>query len=362
MTPTATARGRIETAVLARRLVTIPTCLVATGVLTAALPGLAIVAGMLSLLPALRGALPTLAFLVGYLWCESAGIVAACWLWVRHRELEAFLAANHRLQCWWSSALKRLAETLFRLEFHVSGSDALEGTAALMLPRHASIADTVIPIVFYAIPSRVRLRYVLKRELLLDPCLDLVGNRLPNYFVDRGGQDSERARRGVFELVAGLRGDEGLLLYPEGTRFTAAKRSGLQRRYADNTEMLAQLARWEVLLPPRLGGFLAMLEANPGRDLVFCAHTGFEGSSHFSTLVNGSWMRARIGIHFWRVPFAAIPATRQARIDFVFDQWDRMQQTVIELTRNPAAQPSLAATDGRSFAVAQVASQEIKLP
>ena len=42
-----------------------------------------------------------------------------------------------------------------------------------MLLRHAGIADTIIPRVFYAIPQQVRLRYVLKKELLMDPCLDL---------------------------------------------------------------------------------------------------------------------------------------------------------------------------------------------
>ena len=31
----------------------------------------------------------------------------------------------------------------------------------------------------------LRLRYVLKRELLWDPCLDIVGQRVPNIFVDR---------------------------------------------------------------------------------------------------------------------------------------------------------------------------------
>ena len=101
-----------------------------------------------------------------------------------------FLDANFQLQCWWANALKRAAETLFSLRFTVEGAEALDGPPAIMLPRHASIADTIIPIVFYAIPHRTRLRYVLKRELLLDPCLDIVGNRLPNCFVARTGEDA----------------------------------------------------------------------------------------------------------------------------------------------------------------------------
>jgi 1-acyl-sn-glycerol-3-phosphate acyltransferase len=314
--------------VIARRLVTVPVYLLLTALVSAALPVLVLVAALASLLPGLSGSLPTLLFVAGYLWCETIGIACAAWLWLRHRSGRRFLDANYRLQCWWANALKTIAEKLYRLSFEVQGREALRGPPALVLPRHASIADTVIPMVFYAIPSGWRLRYVLKRELLLDPCLDIVGNRLPNYFVDRGGQDSERARRGVAAMVADLGPQEGALIYPEGTRFSVAKRDALARRYADQPDMLTQLERWPGLLPPRLGGTLAMLEANPGRDLLFCAHAGFEGSSHFRNLVNGSWIGSHIRILFWRVPFEALPVDRPSRVTFLFAQWDQMQRTV----------------------------------
>lgn len=97
--------------------------------------------------------------------------------------------------------------------------------------------------------------------------------------------------------------------------------------------MQSQLERWHAVLPPRLGGTLAMLGANPGRDLLFIAHAGFEGSSHFATLLNGSWIGARVRIHFWRVPFADIPLQRDALIEFLFDQWDRMQREVVALSQ-----------------------------
>lgn len=314
-----------------RRLITVPLYLTLTVVTSASLPVLVPVAAALSLLPPCRGAVPTLLFITGYLWCETLGIVVAGYLWLRHRDREAFIAANYRLQYWWSGSLKRLAERLFRLTFRVDGEAALEGPPALVLPRHASIADTVIPMVFYAIPRAIRLRYVLKRELLLDPCLDIVGNRLPNYFVDRGGQDSERAYRDVSALVRSLGGDEGFLLYPEGTRHSAARRLALTARYTGSADMLAQLARWPDILPPRLGGFCAMLDGNPGRDLLFCAHRGFEGSSHFTSLVNGAWIGAHIRIRFWRVPFHEIPEAAEARKQFLFGQWDRMQREVVAL-------------------------------
>jgi 1-acyl-sn-glycerol-3-phosphate acyltransferase len=329
----------------ARRLVTIPAFVGAALIVTAALPVLAPIALVLRAVPATRGALATLLFVASYLWCETIGIASAAWIWLRHRDRAAFLTANYRLQCWWANALKVSAERLYRLRFELSGTQALKGPAALMLARHASIADTIIPMVFYAIPLQVRLRYVLKNELLVDPCLDIVGNRLPNLFVDRGGQDSERARSQVAALTEGLTATEGVLIYPEGTRFSAAKRAALETRYANSAELLDQLRRWDLLLPPRLGGTLAMLASNPGRDLVFCCHTGFEGSSHFSNLINGSWIGARIRIHFWRIPFALIPSERDAAVQFLFREWDRMQDTVRALAAGQPAPAASSATD-----------------
>jgi len=313
---------------LARRLITIPVFIGTTLLMTALLPGLLLISLVLRLFRSMRGALATLLFVTGYLWCETIGILGAAYIWIRHREGVPFLRANYQLQYWWANSLKVIAERLFRLRFEVSGQRALEGPAALVLPRHASIADTVIPMVFYAIPRKIRLRYVLKNELLIDPCLDIVGNRLPNYFVDRGGQDSERARHGVASLMHHLDADEGVLIYPEGTRYSSRKRAALQARYRESTDLSEQLSRWEILLPPRLGGTMAMLANNPGRDLLFCGHSGFEGSSHFSNLINGSWMGALIRIHFWRVPFSEIPQEREATVQMLFRQWDRMQDTV----------------------------------
>ena len=51
-------------------------------------------------------------------------------------------------------------------------------------------------------PHGVRLRYVLKRELLWDPCLDIVGHRLPNAFVRRGSRDTAGDVAAVRGLMA----------------------------------------------------------------------------------------------------------------------------------------------------------------
>ncbi len=313
---------------IARRLITIPTLFLTTALATVLLPLLLLAAWLLTLLPATRGALATMGFLIGYLWCETVGVLVSAYLWLRHRDRQAFLEGNYALQRWWTMKLKSLAELLFRLDFRISGHAALEGPAAIVIPRHASIADTVIPMACYAIPRQLKMRYILKRELLFDPCLDIVGNRLPNLFVDRGGQDSQAAREAVAGLMADIGSDEGALIYPEGTRYSERKRDAMLEKAGGNSELRDQLRRWPLLLPPRLGGTLAMLQANPGKDVVFCAHVGFEGSTHFSNLINGGWLAAAIEIEFWRVPYERIPKDVEGLKQFLFENWDRMHEWI----------------------------------
>ena len=325
-----------------RRLVTLPLLFAATALLTATivvwLP-LSAVAALL--LPAARSAPRVLLFITAFAWCEVAGVLTAAWIWLRHGRRatrdaagrERWLAANYALQNWWCNALKRWAERCFRLRFAVEGEDALAGSAPIMLLRHCSIGDTMIPVVFYAAARERRLRFVLKRELLFDPCLDIVGNRLPNYFADRSAQNTAREVDGVRALAEDLPEDTGVLIYPEGTRYTREKRravlAALERR--GESALVERAERWPNLLPPKPGGPLALLGAGTGRDLVFGAHTGFEGSASFARLFNGSWLDTTVRIRFWRVPADEIPADADGQRALLYSQWDRMSRDVDEL-------------------------------
>jgi 1-acyl-sn-glycerol-3-phosphate acyltransferase len=316
------------TLLIARRLITIPAVFLLTALATAALPVLLIAASLLSLFTVTRGALATFCFLYAYLWCEVAGILACFYAWLRYRRGIAFLNSTYRIQAWWTNALKSLAERLFRLKFSFENTEALNGPAAIVIPRHTSIADTIIPMACYALPRNLRMRYVLKRELLIDPCLDIAGNRLPNLFINRQSADGEAARTEVAELMKDIQEDEGALIYPEGTRYSRRKHQAIADKFSDNAEIQAQIRRWPLLLPPRLGGTMAMLQANPGKDVLFCAHSGFEGSSHFSNLINGAWLSANVRIYFWRVRFAEIPTDPAELKNWLFSQWDTMHDWV----------------------------------
>ncbi len=332
-----------------RRLLTVPICLLLAVLFTASAPLWIPAMLLVSLLQPCRGALRMMLFIMTYLWCESVGILVSLWLWLRYlapqaaqsagrdtaqaRKWLAFLASNSALQDWWANSLKRAAGRIFDLQFFVDGEDALAGAAAIVLPRHTSIGDTVVPIVWYGIPQRLSFRYVLKKELQFDPSLDIVGNRLPNYFVDRFSDDPAAEVAGVARLLADITANEGVVIYPEGTRFTPAKRQLILARYRErgDTTALARAERWPNLLPPRTGGTLALLTSNPGRDLLFIAHTGFEGSARFSDLINGAWAHSKVRLRFWRVPFAQVPTDADALRAFLFQQWDRMSKEVAAL-------------------------------
>ncbi|MBY0277812.1 1-acyl-sn-glycerol-3-phosphate acyltransferase, partial [Candidatus Binatia bacterium] len=219
---------------IARRGVTIPLWLAALLVSLAALPLVLPVVLLLDLatdrrLPRTRCVL----FAVTYLSCEALGIVAALLLWPTVLGARTRMLRLHRtVQDLWASALLGAGRRLFGLRLAIEGEDALRTGRFLLLSRHTSIADTLLPAVLVGRRHGIPLRWVLKRELLLDPCLDLFGQRLPNVFVRRGSGEAARELAAIRALASDLGPDEGILIYPEGTRFTARARERAQAAVA----------------------------------------------------------------------------------------------------------------------------------
>ena len=66
--------------------------------------------------------------------------------------------------------------------------------------------------------------------------MDLVGQRLPNVFVRRGSGRPAREAALVASLAEGLGPRDGVVIYPEGTRFTPAKRARALARLAEQND------------------------------------------------------------------------------------------------------------------------------
>jgi 1-acyl-sn-glycerol-3-phosphate acyltransferase len=229
---------------------------------------------------------------------------------------------SYRLQEWWANTLFTSVRWLFRLRVEVGGLDAVSPGPVIVLMRHASIIDTLIPNVLITRGAGIRLRYVLKKELLADPALDIAGNRLVNHFVDRGG-DSRAEIRAVAALADGMTASEGVIIYPEGTRFTEARRQRLLDGGGTTAERAKGLGR---VLPPRPGGSTALLGS--GHDVVVVAHTGLEPLATIPDAWSGRIIDSRLRVAVWRHPAASVPGGRAARVEWLYERWREVDEWI----------------------------------
>ncbi len=270
-----------------------------------------------------------------YFVCEGLGIVASCALWLANAlwpgsTVDRALTWNLRLQRLWAPALFTGATRLFGMRVEVTGDDAVNRGPVFLFCRHASTLDTLLPAVFASNPYTLRLGHVMKRELLWDPCLDSVGQRTRNAFLRRGSGEREKEIALLRGLVAALGERDGVLLFPEGTRFSPTKRERALAHLADSGQSarLARAQRLHHVLPPRRGGVLALLETRPDVDVAFLAHVGFEGTADLNDIWNGKLIGRTIRLCFWRVPSADIPRTAEGRIEWLDTQWERVDAWV----------------------------------
>ena len=313
---------------LKKRLISLPLVALAYVILVGGAPLWLLLGFIVSRVSKWRSMTQMVAFAISFINIE---VIALAWL--SFNRLVFFddarrMQANYAAQAWWASTLLKVGGWIYQLTFTVSGEEAIDGPSAILIARHASIGDNVVPMVFFGTPRGTPLRYILKQELTWLPTLGYGGNSLPNLFVDRSGTNTPEAVAGVRSLITTSGPHESVLIYPEGTRFTKAKQAAL----AAKPDLAPQVERWPDLLPPRLGGVTTLLEANAlenlGKDVVMLCHNGFEGAASALDLANGRWVKQTIALHFWRIPFAEIGEDFQA---FVFEQWDEMQRQLLRL-------------------------------
>ncbi|MGB8221187.1 MAG: 1-acyl-sn-glycerol-3-phosphate acyltransferase [Polyangiales bacterium] len=262
-----------------------------------------------------------------YLAIELLGLVAAAGIYViTPRNIARRHDLFFRLQCWWGRSLFAGICGCLSLSTSIEGEEQILPGPVLVFIRHASIIDTALPVVFVSNTTGLRLRYVFKRELLVDPCIDVAGHASPNYFIDRGGGATEELA-GIRKLAENL-GDEGVLLYPEGTRFTERKKKiALERLAKTHPELVPVAESFRHCLPPKLGGVLTLLEAAPGTDVLIVAHRGLEGMAEVTDLLRGSVVGKKIEVRVWRINAADIPEG-EARRRWLFDCWKRVDDFV----------------------------------
>ena len=324
-----------------RRGLTLPAYALLTLAVSTAFPALAVLALAVDLFCRNRFVFTrTLAFLTVYLWCETIGVIIGFFLWLPRAmgllSERQFIRASFLIQQQWAGALFGAGRMLFHLRVEIQGAETItparQAGPVLVFLRHSSTADTVLPVALVSGPYDILLRYVMKRDLLWDPCLDIYGQRLPNAFVRRGSNDPAREIERVRELSRGLVAGDGILLYPEGTRFSEKTRDRIHEKLIEEgeTDKLRRAQQFRSVLPPRVGGALASIGENPSGTILFCAHTGFDGVRSFREFSNGMLLDKVVRAKFWSVPVAELPEKEDDRIEWLFSEWKKVDDFCTE--------------------------------
>jgi 1-acyl-sn-glycerol-3-phosphate acyltransferase len=271
-----------------------------------------------------------LLFGVCWAWCEIAGVVTSVALWITGRSGDR--AAHQRLQRWWASCLLDALRVTTGIRVDAIGVEAFRPGPVVLLCRHASLADSLVSAWVITTLAGMVPRYVLKRELLADPCLDIVGNRLPNHFLDRHADDSQIELDALTAMTTDLASNEVAVIFPEGTRSTARKRERALQRIAErDPERAARLAPLRHLLPPRSAGSAAMLAGCAHADVVLGWHIGFDGLDTFGGVLRHLAHRpAPVVFAARRIARADVPSG-DAFTRWLDQEWLRVDDDVREL-------------------------------
>jgi len=333
---------------LARRFRTIPLEILAFVVATLLLPLLAMVALVADLALWLVRRKPWVGirltlFLWWFLLGEMRALATIAWIWFSNGgpfrgDSERRRLGIYNLRVWWCRHHLSGIRALFGLRFEVENLEVAGPGPVIVMIRHASIIDNTLPDALISHAHGIGLRYVIKRELQSIPVIDIGGRWCPTNFVRRASGDAEGEIKRLVLLAEDLEAGEGILIYPEGTRATAPKIARAKEKVAAARPDLAPVVgRLENLLPPRLGGTLAILEELPDVDVVFCGHVGFDGFERIGDIWSGALVGKTIEVTNWRVPAAEIPEGREEQTRWLYENWQRMDDWVGERLPGPPA-------------------------
>ena len=320
-----------------RRVRTIPAMLAITAAGVVASPLILAVAAVVDIvkrrfrMPTVRVAL----FVLQYALNDSIEIVLAPVYWVRAGfgmtlDRPPSLRRHERLQQWSLDVMVRRAERLLglRIEIDPESMRALCPGPVIVFCRHVNIVDASLPSVLYQ-RLGYRSRGAIMAELLADPGFDLLYGRTGSVFIPR--DNGSEARTMLRHLSEGIDSKTAVVVFPEGRLFRPGRLQRSMTRLAqENPVRAARLAPLGHVLPPRPGGVLALLDAIPTADVVVIAHSGLDGFGSFAELAKAVPLGEPIRVTAWRVPTAEIPDGDTERIQWLDEQWLRVDHWVAQ--------------------------------
>ena len=268
-------------------------------------------------------------FLVGNLRAYSGVVIA--WIRSRGRDTPRRRQDVYDLRVMWTSHHFAAITKLLKLNVEVEGVDDVSPGPVICFSRHASIIDNTVPDAIMTKHSGISFRYVIKRELEVIGPIDIGGKWVPTSFVARASGNPEAELVQLRKLTHKLGPFEGALIYPEGTRATAKKIARAKEIIAERQPEFAELAnRLQHVLPPRLGGPVALIEEGKGLDVVVLGHVGFDSFEKISNIWKGGLVGNTVRIKFWRYSASEIPDDPDAIARWVYEVWQRLDDWIGE--------------------------------
>lgn len=276
-------------------------------------------------------------FVIAYFALELRVLMGCAVLWVasgfgiRIRS-PRFRALHYRLLrayvCRLAERLLRLLDIDVRPELTTEARQALDSEGPLLFfSRHAGPGDTLLLIDqllrFDRLPS-----VVFKDTLAIDPCVDLIGHRLPHAILDTSDREESEAR---IEHVAATLAPRGVLvLFPEGGNFTVERRRrALRRLWRKGHKREARRAsEMSNVMPPQPGGVLAAMRGNPGADVIFSAHTGLGLAAFPKELWRHTPIGGTLTARMWLAPADERPSDPDQQMDWLYGWWRRLDDWV----------------------------------
>lgn len=200
----------------------------------------------------------------------------------------------------------------------------------IVLSNHRSWADIFLVQSLIATRGPI-VTFLCKRELLYVPIFGLiilafdfpVLRRRAQRGVDAGRRRGDDRRRVTETAAALLESPAAILSFAEGTRFTLAKRDANRRVAGERHEASGTAPRYEHLLPPRAGGFAAMIEAlAPGGGSIVDVTLTYSRPSTFWEFLGGA--AGSVEVAWETIPIAAVEPEKATH--WLNDRWRRKEE------------------------------------
>jgi 1-acyl-sn-glycerol-3-phosphate acyltransferase len=345
-----------------RRLVLAPLIIVIAIAMVALFPLLALLAfafGLagLSRPGRLRG-LRLLCFALIWLVAETAALFMCLGLWIAsgfggRLGTQPYQSRHYAIMRWFLDLVFRSATRMFgvRVEIDEPELTASEQAARLARPiivlsRHAGPGDSFLLVRHLLSVYGRQPRVVMKAALQLDPCLDVMANRLPNVFIQHRRTGGRFFVEQIERLARGLGQAGALVIFPEGGNWTPGRwRRGVRRlEQTGRPDLAARAKDMPNLLAPRAGGALSAIAACPDADVIFVAHAGLDRLVSVRDVWRNLPMDQVVRAQWWRVPHGEVPRSvdREAQVRWLYDWWERIDSWISVNRPGDAATPALS--------------------